>query len=141
MKKIVKRKNLKVKINNRIKAFGEEQNGVITLNLAKHKGNAKELADTVFHESYHAKHPAATEKKTYQVTKKAMKVMPLSEKEKLAAKVKTNHYAQGALKRKFKMGRVHLKTGDLITRMNESKSSQKQTNKPSLRRIAVDGMV
>jgi len=134
-------KKKKIVIDNHMKSYGEEEGGKIKINVARHKGDKKELADTVFHESYHAKHPKATEKTTYKVTRKAMKVMPLSEKEKLVAKVKANHYKSGALKRKFKMGRVHHKAGDFIARMNESKSSVKKTNKPSMRRIAIDGMV
>ena len=139
--KLPKRKK-KVVIDNHIKAFGEEEGGKIKINVRKHKGDKKELADTIVHESYHAKHPKATEKTTYKVTRKVMKNMPVSEQDKLVARVKANHYKSGALKRKFKMGRVHHKAGDFITRMNESKSSEKQTNsKPSLRRIAIDGMI
>ena len=122
-------------------SFGEEEGGKIKINVRKHRGDKMELADTVYHEKYHAKHPKATEKTTYKVTRKAMKVMPLSEKEKLANKVKGLHYKQGAFKRKFKMGRVHLKTGELIERMNQSRFSEKQTKKPSVRRIAIDGLV
>jgi len=139
--KLLKRKK-NIVVDNHIKSFGEEEGGKIKINVSKHKGDKKELADTVFHESYHAKHPKATEKVTYKVTRKAMKNMPESEQDKLVSRVKGVHYREGALKRKFKMGRVHHKAGDFITRMNESKSSSKQTNsKPSLRRIAVDGMV
>lgn len=139
--KLPKRKK-KIVVDNHMKAFGEEEGGKIKINVRKHKGDKEELADTVYHESYHARHPKATEKVTYKVTRRAMKTMPLSEKEKLVAKVKSNHYKSGALKRKFKMGRVHHKAGDFITRMNESKSSEKQTNsKPSLRRVAIDGLV
>jgi hypothetical protein len=142
--KIPKRKKPKIVVDNHIRAFGEEEGGKIKINIKKHKGDKAELADTLVHEIYHAKHPKATEKVTYKVTKRAMKEMSYAEKEKLVAKVrnKKNHYSQGAFKRKFKMGRVHLKVGDLISRMNESRPSDKKINsKPSLRRIAIDGMI
>jgi hypothetical protein len=137
-----KSKKKKIVVDNHISGYGEEEGGKIKINVRRHKGDKQELADTVFHESYHAKHPKATEKTTYKVTRKVMKNMPVSEQDKLAAKVKANHYKSGALKRKFKMGRAHHKAGDFITRMNESKSSIKKTNsKPSLRRISIDGLV
>ena len=139
--KRIKKKKVSIKVDNHMRSFGEEEGGKIKINLHKHKGDKQELADTVYHESYHAKHPKATEKVTYKVTRRAMKNMPLSEKEKLAAKVKANHYKSGDLKRKFKMGRVHHKAGDFIMRMNESKSSIKTNSKPSLRKIAVDGLI
>ena len=138
--KLPKRKK-KIVVDNHMKSFGEEEGGKIKVNIKKHHGDKKELADTLVHELYHAAHQKATEKTTYKVTRKVMKNMPVSEQDKLVARVKANHYKSGALKRKFKMGRVHHKAGDFIERMNESKSSQKQTKKPSLRRIAIDGMI
>ncbi len=71
-----------------------------------------------------------TEKETYQKTAKAMKEMTFAEKEKLAAKVRTkaNHYKQGAIKRKFKMGRGTVEPGAYIKKMNESKV-HKKTNR------------
>lgn len=124
MKKLPKRK---IVVDNHIKAFGEEEGGKIKINLSKHKGNNAELADTVWHESYHAKHPKATEKVTYKKTRVAMKEMTYAEKEALAKKVRSKsiNYKRGAIKRKFKMGREKVEPGALIQRMNESKIKRK----------------
>ena len=136
MKKLPKRK--KIVVDNHIKAFGEEEGGKIKINVAKHKGDKKELADTVFHESYHAKHPKATEKKTYKVTRKAMKTMPLSEKDKLVAKVKGIHQKQGALKRKFKMGCGKVEPGAFLKKYKELKTMKKSG---SNERLGIMGLV
>ena len=144
MKKITKRKSPKIKINNHIKAFGEEQNGVITINKKKHRGDKAEEADTLYHELLHAKHPKMTEKETYKKTRKAMKEMSYAEKEKLAAKVRNKkiHYSSGSLKRKFKMGRGNVEPGAFLKKFNETKHQKKSISQsPSLRRIAIDGMV
>lgn len=124
--------------------FGNEENGKIQVNIRKHKGNIGELADTVKHELYHAKHPKASEKKTYAITRKAMKEMSYVEKQKLAAKVrnKKTHYAQGALKRKFKMGNHKVEPGEFIKKFNETRRQKRSSSKSiSLRRISIDGLV
>ena len=61
-------KKPKIVINNKIRAYGTEDDktGVIEINKKKHKGDKAELRDTIAHELYHFKHPKATEKKTYK---------------------------------------------------------------------------
>lgn len=123
MKTITKRKSQKVKlkVNNRIRAYGEQEGKTITINLRKHKNDTSEIADTLTHEMYHVKHPKATEKKTYKVTRTAMKEMTYAEKEKLAAKVRNKkiHYSEGALKRKFKMGRGSVAPGEYFNKSKQ----------------------
>ena len=48
-----------------------------------HKKQYPELADTIYHELHHAKHPEATEKETYKKTHKAIKTMGPKAKKKL----------------------------------------------------------
>lgn len=125
--------------------FGNEDGGKIQVNVKKHKGNKAELADTIFHEKYHAKHPKASEKKTYAVTRKAMKEMTYAEKEKLAAKVRNKkiHYSQGSLKRRYKMGRGKVEPGVLLQKFNEAKSKKKtqSAQRISKQRLSVMGLV
>lgn len=45
-----------------------------------------EVADTIYHEIYHSKHPKATEKTTYKKTRFAMKKLGKKAKQKLYAK-------------------------------------------------------
>lgn len=114
--------------------FGNEENGKIEINVRKHKGDKAELADTVFHEEFHAKHPKASERTTYKKTRKVMKELSYAEKEKLAAKVRMKkiHYKLGAAKRRHKISRSDkVEPGDMIRKNNESKP----------RRIAVLGLV
>lgn len=112
-----------------MKSYGtyEDKTGILEINKKKHKGDISEEADSLKHELYHRAHPKATEKKTYAITKQAMKEMTYAEKEKLAAKVrnKKNHYSQGALKRKFKMKPGKVEPGAYISRMNDSKVHKK----------------
>lgn len=126
MKTKARPKKTRISVNNRLKEFGNEQGGRIEINVRRHKGDRAELADTVFHEQFHAKHPGATEKTTYMKTKEAMKQMSFAEKERLAAKVrgKSAHYRQGALKRKFKMGRGNVEPGAFIKKLNEARPSR-----------------
>lgn len=161
-KKSPKGKKPTITVNNRIQSFGDEENGKIRINVKRHfipyeklgkgyeeyrhksKSPVEELADTVYHETYHAKNPKATEKKTYAITRKAMKEMTYAEKEKLAAKVrnKKNHYQQGALKRKFKMKPGKVEPGTYISKMNESKV-HKKTNpaKASNFKLGVEALI
>ncbi len=53
---------------------------------AKNKHNYPGVADTIFHELYHVKHPKATEKTTYKKTRQAIKKMGRKAKQKLYAK-------------------------------------------------------
>lgn len=139
-----KKKKISIKIDNKIPSFGEEKDGKIKINVRKHFSKKarkedsrirrstspkEELADTVFHETYHAKHPQATEKETYKKTRIAMKEMSYSEKEALTKKLRMKklNYKSGAIKRKFKMKPGKVEPGVYISKMNESKI-QRKTN-------------
>jgi len=139
-KKLPKRK---IVVDNHIKAFGEEEGGTIKVNVRKHKGDVKELADTVYHETFHAKHPQATEKTTYKKTKVAMKEMSLSGKRALADKVKrkTMHYKAGAIKRKYKMGRGNVEPGAMYKKYKETTAKKSSSPKKSVRKISIMGLV
>lgn len=131
MKTLPKKK--KIVVDNHIKAYGEEQGGTIKINVKKHKGNKAELANTIYHESYHQKHEKATEATTYKKTEEAMKQMSYGEKMALANKVRSKklHYTQGAIKRKLGVSRHEkLIPGSLIQKMNEQKVVKKN-NQPN----------
>ena len=135
----------KIKINNKMKAFGQTDinTGVVEINKKKHKKDKKQLADTIKHELYHVKHPKATEKETYKNTGK-LENMPLSEQNSLIAKLrhKKMNYKTGALKRKLKM-KGEVKTGDMITKMNENKKSRIINNNQTISKtkLAIMGLV
>jgi hypothetical protein len=137
-------KKKKIVVDNHIRAFGEEEGGKIKINVRRHKGDKEELADTVYHESYHARHPKATEKATYKKTAKAMKEMSYSEKVKLADSIhrKSIHYRQGSLKRKLKLGRGKVVPGTFYKKYNELKFQNKQNrrNKISPRKLGIMGL-
>lgn len=118
--------------------------GKIHINVKKHKGDKAELASTIKHELMHVKHPNATEKEVYKATAKTK--IPPAEQNKLIAKLrmKNINQKQGAVKRKFKMGKEPTKPGDLISKMNESKKSNIKSNNsstPKVQRIAIMGLV
>lgn len=139
------KKKPKIVINNKMKAFGQTdvKTKVVEINKKKHKGDKKQLADTIKHELYHVKHPKATEKQTYKNTGK-LENMSNSEQNKLIAKLRMKkiNYKGGAMKRKLKM-KGDLKAGDMISKMNEQKRSNiKSNNQPiSKERLAIMGMV
>lgn len=70
-----KRKKLKIKVDNKIRAFGEEDDktGQIKINVRKHKGDKAELADTIKHELIHLRSPKMHEKTVYKKTKGEMR--------------------------------------------------------------------
>lgn len=82
------------KVDNRMRSFGDfdENTGVIRINkkMSKRqkKGNYPEVLDTIVHEEYHAKHPKATEKKTYKATKRIIKKLPPKARNRLYARYK-----------------------------------------------------
>lgn len=136
----------KIVINNKMKAYGQTdtKTGVVEINKKKHKGDNKQLADTVKHEIYHVNHPQATEKETYKNTGKLENMSPQEEQKMLAKlRMKKLNYKSGSLKRKFHIKRkVEMKPGDFITKMNESKIIKK-INKPSSSKLnlAIKGLV
>lgn len=136
-------KKAKIKINNKMRAYGQTDTntGVIEINRKKHKGDKKQLADTIKHEMYHVKHPKATEKQTYKNTGK-LENMSKAEQDKLIAKLrmkKINHQT-GAIKRKLKL-KGTLKTGDMITKMNEERSITNNNKPISKTRLSIMGLV
>lgn len=144
------KKKLKIVKNNKLKGAlgaatfkkGNIPTGKIEINVKKHKGDLKELASTIKHEMLHVKHPKMTEKEVYKKSKKTA-ISPMEQSKLLAKlKMKSLNYKGGAIKRKFKMGNGKTKTGAFITKMNESKRSNINSNKPiSKKRVAIMGLV
>jgi len=140
--RVKRKKKIVIVKNNRLKEYGNEEGGKIQINVAKHRGDKSELADTIKHELNHAKAPRASEKTIQKKTKVDMSKMSYAEKEALTKKLrmKTLNYKLGAVKRRFKIHRHEkVERGDLINRMNESKV-QKKTNpaKPSNFKLGVE---
>ena len=118
----MKRVRAKIGVNNKLKgSYGETtiQKGKptrISINVKKHKGDKRQLADTIKHELMHAKHPKMHEKTVY---KKMEPEMSKAEQDKMLAKLRNKkmNYKQGAVKRKLKIKKGEkVKTGELITR-------------------------
>lgn len=142
-----KKKKPIIGVDNKMKgSYGETtlQKGkrpIIKINVKKHKGDKAELADTIKHEMYHAKHPKATEKTTY----KAMpKTISHEEQERLISKLrgKKINYKVGAAKRKLGISRRQkTEPGSLIRAMNERKQKRTITKAISSReRVALMGI-
>lgn len=86
-------KKRRIKVNNKLNAFGQEddQTGTIEINKKKHKGDKQELADTILHEITHAKHPKMKEKNVYKSTPKKGKI-PKRKVKQLLKKLKKGTY-------------------------------------------------
>jgi hypothetical protein len=146
-KKTHKKTKLKIGVDNKMKgSYGETdiQKGkkpIIRINVKKHNGNKEELADTIRHEMYHAKHPKATEKKTYAAMPKKISE---AEQNRLIAKLRTkkSNYKVGAIKRKLGITR-HQKTqpGDFIKRMNEMKITKPKKSIGKTNKVSMMGLV
>lgn len=146
-KKTHKKTKAKISVDNKMKgSYGETdiQKGkkpVIRINVKKHKGNKSELADTIKHEMYHAKHPKATEKTTYKAMPKKISE---AEQNRLIAKLRTkkSNYKVGAIKRKLGISR-HEKTqpGDFIKRMNDMKITKKSKTVGRTNKVSIMGLV
>jgi predicted SprT family Zn-dependent metalloprotease len=130
-----KKKKPKIVINNKLKGalggsdfIGKKATGKIHINVKAHKGDKAELASTIKHEMMHVMKPKATEKQVYKATAKTK--ISFAEQQKLIAKLrgKKLNYQSGAIKRKFKMGKVNSKPGDFISKMNESKINRVKNN-------------
>lgn len=108
----------------------------ISVDVKKHKGNKKELADTIKHELLHAKHPKMLEK---TIRTKMKKEMSAQEQAEMIKKLRTKklNYKVGTLKRKYKTDSNE--PGALITKYNESKSPKAQTL--SRKDVAIRGLV
>ena len=143
-----KNKKYKIVVNNKIKAYGQTdtRTKLIEINRKKHKGNKKELADTIKHEITHIQHPKWTEKKVANSTPE-LKDQSKSLEEKMLAKLKdakkSRNYKKGALKRKFHMkSDEKIEPGSFIRKFNENKGQIIRNNQPiSKVRIARMGLV
>jgi hypothetical protein len=139
----MKKPKVKIKINNKMKAFGQTdvRTGVVEINRKKHKNNKKELADTIKHEIYHIKHPKASEKSTIKNTGK-LENMSNTEQNNLIAKLrhKKLNYQTGVIKRKLKM-KGEVKAGSMIEKMNEQRSIINTKRPLSKTNLAILGMV
>ncbi len=84
---------IRYKTSNKIRDYGQEidhKDGshTVIINKKKNKKSGKgELIDSLVHETYHAKHPKASEKKTYKYTQKRLKRMSSKARRKLYAKL------------------------------------------------------
>lgn len=127
-------KKAKFKVNNKMKAYGQmdPKTNNIEVNLKKHRGDKRELADTIKHEMLHVKHPKASEK---EVTKLSQPELSRKEQDQLIAKIRMKKINQkmGAIKRKYKMDPADNSPGSLIKKSNESKLTKQ--------RVAIMGMV
>lgn len=124
-------KKAKFKINNKMKPYGmtDTSSGVVQINVKKHKGDRRQLADTIKHELIHVKHPKMHEKAVYKKTKPELSK---ATEDKLIAKLRMKqiNYKIGAGKRKYKLKSPE--PGALITKYNEAKSKA---------RLAIMGLV
>lgn len=130
-------KKYKIVVNNKIKAYGQSdtRTKLIEVNKKKHKGNKKELADTVLHEIKHLQHPKWSEKKVANSTPE-LENQSESLRQKMLAKLKdaqkTRNYKKGALKRKFHMkSDEKVVPGSFISKMNEMKQKRITSNNQS----------
>lgn len=102
----------------------------IKINIKKHIKNGKldkaELASTVKHEMLHVTHPHMTEKEVYKKTAKTK--IPPQEQSKLLGMLKRKavNSKVGALKRKYKLGKVDVSPGTFISKMNSQKATPKK---------------
>lgn len=138
-----KKKKVKPKIvvNNHIKAYGQTDTdtGVVEINKKKHRGDKRQLTDTIKHEIFHVKHPQATEKQTYKATGKLSDITPQEEQHYLSKlRMKKINYKVGVVKRKLHL-KGDTKPGDLISKANESKITR-TTNQPIPRKEKVSIM-
>lgn len=150
-KSLPMKKKLKLKVNNKMRgalgAAGFNKNnkptGLVEINVKKHKGDKAELASTIKHEMLHVKNPKMTEKDVYAKSRKTH-ISP-EEQSKLISKLrmKSLNYKGGAIKRRFKMGNGSTKPGDMISRMNESKTSniKKNNSQISKTKLSIMGLV
>lgn len=127
------KKKVPIVINNKLKGdFGAtsyKDKGFkhptkIEVNVKAHGKDRAELASTIKHELLHVKHPKMTEKEVYKKTAKTK--IPEMEQSKLIAKLRNKglNYKMGAAKRKFKLGKVETKPGELISQINAQKVAQ-----------------
>jgi len=122
----------------------DTKTGAVHINVKKHKGDKKQLADSIKHEIYHVKHPKASEKATIKNTGK-LENISRQEQDRLIAKLRMKkiNYKQGATKRKLKM-KGETKPGDLIQKSNEGNPPRLlYTNSPFhlKQETAIKGMV
>ncbi len=143
--RVKKKAKAKVTVNNKMRSFGQmnPKTNEVEINVKKHKGDKKQLADTIKHELYHVKHPKAKEKAVYKNTGK-LENMSKAEQDSLIAKLRMKkiNYKGGAVKRKLKL-KGEAKPGDMITEMNEQKRSAITNNNQSIskERLAIMGLV
>lgn len=134
---------LKYKVDNKIKAYGDydEKTGIAKINVKKHKGDKKQLADTIRHEKYHHDHPKAKERSVNKNTG-TLENMTKQEQDRLLAKLRMRkiNYTHGAVKRKLHM-KGEAKPGDLITKMNEQRSITNNNQQTSKTILAIKGLV
>lgn len=120
-----------VKVNNKGKWLGrvDLKTGLIEINKKRHKGNRREMLDTIVHEKLHLRHKNMKEKNIKRLTTKKIENMSYDEKQKHLAKVR--------------MGKINKRVGD-IKRMIKYKVEPKETQEPqklTLRDVAIRGLV
>ena len=121
------KKKPKFVINNKIKGYGQmdTKTNLIEINKKKHKGDRRELADTIKHEWLHVKHPKMHEKMVYKKTGEISR----AEQDKLIAKLRMKklNYKSGAIKRKLKIhAGEKTEPGTFISKMNAQKAARPQ---------------
>jgi len=145
-KTLKNKKKSKLRVNNKLKgAFGQmdTKTNKIEINVKAHKGDKQELASTIKHELMHVKHPKMTEKQVYKKTAKT-KISPQEQSQLIAKlRMKSLNYKMGAAKRRFKLGKVDTKPGELINKYKSQKTAQPQRKNGISRgvRVGIMGMV
>lgn len=114
------KKKTKLVINNHIKSYGQVDmdSHKVEVNVKKHKGDKKQLADTIKHELLHIKHPAMKEKDVYKKTG----TISRKEQDALLAKLRTKklNYKSGAIKRKLHIHKGEkTEPGTFISRLHK----------------------
>lgn len=140
------KKKAKLVVNNNMKAFGQmnPKTNKVEINVKKHKGDKTELANSIHHELLHVKHPNMSEKDVANKADTETLQMTPAQKSALVAKIrgKKLHYKQGAMKRKFKLGRMEAKPGTFIDQMNIKKKEFKSNNRSlSQKQVAIRGLI
>ncbi len=138
----MKKLKAKISVNNKMKPYGttDTSSGKVQINVKKHAGSRRQLADTIKHELIHVKHPKMHEKTVYKLTKPELSK---KEEDKLIAKLreKKMNYQTGALKRTLKMkADEKLEPGSLISKMNEMKGINR-TKQISKERLSILGLI
>lgn len=117
----------------------DTETNVIEVNKKAHKGDMKELASTVLHETLHVKHPKMTEKEVYKASAKT-KIDP-DERRALLARLRGARITKtaNALRKKYKV--EGSEPGAIYQKANAQKPIREKGSNPSLQKIEIMGIM